>query len=153
ILSLNSSLLENQDKEIRKRTGLKGAAPCVDEWLSLNAYCSVLEKMITGPTGPIDLPGPKGNREDVGLPRPPGVENAISPSGPKGPKGDVGIPGRPGLDGRDGVPGRAGTDGIPGKDALPGRDVKVGLNGKYGRGGAPGSKGSQGPSGERGIKG
>ncbi|XP_030374468.1 uncharacterized protein LOC115624031 [Scaptodrosophila lebanonensis] len=166
--------LEEQDTEIRKRTGLKGAAPGGDEWIYLNTYCRVPEKIITGfckgtqeycPPGKPGLPGipgPKGNRGDVGLPGPPGVDGAQGIMGPRGPKGDVGSTGRAGLDGRDGVPGepgldgvpgRAGSDGIPGKNGLPGQDGKDGLNGKDGKDGLTGPKGIQGPPGERGLKG
>ncbi|KAI8118099.1 Olfactomedin-like protein 2A [Lucilia cuprina] len=176
-------VLEEQDKEIRKRTGLKGAAPGGDDWVYLNTYCRVPEKMITGfcqstqeycppspqgppgpqgpkgPTGPPGLPGipgPKGNRGDVGLPGPHGVDGAVGPPGPRGPKGDVGIPGRQGLDGRDGVPGEPGLDGVPGRagaDGIPGKDGMPGRDGKDGLNGKDGRDGSPGPKGSQGPPG
>ncbi|XP_073844679.1 uncharacterized protein isoform X2 [Musca autumnalis] len=176
-------VLEEQDKEIRKRTGLKGAAPGGDEWVYLNTYCRVPEKMITGfcqstqeycppsppgpegpqgpkgPTGPPGLPGipgPKGNRGDVGLPGQPGAAGAMGPMGPRGPKGDIGIPGRPGLDGRDGVPGEPGLDGVPGRagaDGIPGKDGAPGRDGKDGINGKDGRDGAPGPKGSQGPPG
>ncbi|XP_005177473.1 uncharacterized protein LOC101894193 [Musca domestica] len=176
-------VLEEQDKEIRKRTGLKGAAPGGDEWVYLNTYCRVPEKMITGfcqstqeycppsppgpegpqgpkgPTGPPGLPGipgPKGNRGDVGLPGQPGAAGAMGPMGPRGPKGDIGIPGRPGLDGRDGVPGEPGLDGVPGRagaDGIPGKDGAAGRDGKDGINGKDGRDGAPGPKGSQGPPG
>uniref|UniRef100_A0A1A9X4X1 Olfactomedin-like domain-containing protein n=1 Tax=Glossina brevipalpis TaxID=37001 RepID=A0A1A9X4X1_9MUSC len=173
-------VLEEQDMEIRKRTGLKGAAPGGDEWIYLNTYCRVPEKIITGfckstqeycppspqgppgpvgpkgPTGPPGLPGipgPKGNRGDVGLPGPPGVDG---PMGSRGPKGDIGIPGRPGLDGRDGVPGEPGLDGVPGRagaDGIPGKDGLPGRDGKDGQNGKDGKDGASGPKGSQGPPG
>ncbi|XP_061402508.1 uncharacterized protein LOC133338347 [Musca vetustissima] len=176
-------VLEEQDKEIRKRTGQKGAAPGGDEWVYLNTYCRVPEKMITGfcqstqeycppsppgpegpqgpkgPTGPPGLPGipgPKGNRGDVGLPGQPGAAGAMGPVGPRGPKGDIGIPGRPGLDGRDGVPGEPGLDGVPGRagaDGIPGKDGAPGRDGKDGINGKDGRDGAPGPKGSQGPPG
>ncbi|XP_075165524.1 uncharacterized protein LOC142237937 [Haematobia irritans] len=176
-------VLEEQDKEIRKRTGLKGAAPGGDEWVYLNTYCRVPEKMITGfcqgtqqycppsppgpegpqgpkgPTGPPGLPGipgPKGNRGDVGLPGQPGTAGAVGAVGPRGPKGDIGIPGRPGLDGRDGVPGEPGLDGVPGRagaDGIPGKNGEPGRDGKDGTNGKDGRDGLPGPKGSQGPPG
>uniref|UniRef100_A0A1B0AF51 Olfactomedin-like domain-containing protein n=1 Tax=Glossina pallidipes TaxID=7398 RepID=A0A1B0AF51_GLOPL len=173
-------VLEEQDMEIRKRTGLKGAAPDGDEWIYLNTYCRVPEKIITGfckstqeycppgpqgligpvgpkgPTGPPGLPGipgPKGNRGDVGLPGPTGIDG---PMGSRGPKGDIGIPGRPGLDGRDGVPGEPGLDGVPGRagaDGIPGKDGLPGRDGKDGQHGKDGKDGAPGPKGSQGPPG
>ncbi|KAL9919812.1 uncharacterized protein ACN427_001609 isoform 6-T7 [Glossina fuscipes fuscipes] len=173
-------VLEEQDIEIRKRTGLKGAAPDGDEWIYLNTYCRVPEKIITGfckstqeycppgpqgllgpvgpkgPTGPPGLPGipgPKGNRGDVGLPGPTGIDG---PMGLRGPKGDIGIPGRPGLDGRDGVPGEPGLDGVPGRagaDGIPGKDGLPGRDGKDGQHGKDGKDGAPGPKGSQGPPG
>uniref|UniRef100_A0A1B0FGN9 Uncharacterized protein n=1 Tax=Glossina morsitans morsitans TaxID=37546 RepID=A0A1B0FGN9_GLOMM len=173
-------VLEEQDMEIRKRTGLKGAAPDGDEWIYLNTYCRVPEKIITGfckstqeycppgpqgligpvgpkgPTGPPGLPGipgPKGNRGDVGLPGPTGIDG---PMGLRGPKGDIGIPGRPGLDGRDGVPGEPGLDGVPGRagaDGIPGKDGLPGRDGKDGQHGKDGKDGAPGPKGSQGPPG
>ncbi|XP_011196269.1 uncharacterized protein LOC105221198 [Zeugodacus cucurbitae] len=176
-------VLEEQDKEIRKRTGLKGAAPGGDEWIYLNTYCRVPEKIITGfckgtqdycppapqgPPGPVGpkgttgppglpgIPGPKGNRGDVGLPGPRGVDGANGPIGPRGPKGDIGIPGRAGLDGRDGVPGEPGLDGVPGRagaDGIPGKDGLPGLDGRDGLNGKDGKDGAAGPKGAQGPPG
>ncbi|XP_050327391.1 uncharacterized protein LOC126757491 [Bactrocera neohumeralis] len=176
-------VLEEQDKEIRKRTGLKGAAPGGDEWIYLNTYCRVPEKIITGfckgtqeycppapqgPPGPVGpkgttgppglpgIPGPKGNRGDVGLPGPRGVDGANGPIGPRGPKGDIGIPGRAGLDGRDGVPGEPGLDGVPGRagaDGIPGKDGLPGLDGRDGLNGKDGKDGAPGPKGAQGPQG
>uniref|UniRef100_A0A1I8NP61 Olfactomedin-like domain-containing protein n=1 Tax=Stomoxys calcitrans TaxID=35570 RepID=A0A1I8NP61_STOCA len=176
-------VLEEQDKEIRKRTGLKGAAPGGDDWVYLNTYCRVPEKMITGfcqgtqeycppsppgpegpqgpkgPTGPPGLPGipgNKGNRGDVGLPGQPGAAGAVGPVGPRGPKGDIGIPGRPGLDGRDGVPGEPGLDGVPGRagaDGIPGKNGDPGRDGKDGTNGKDGRDGLSGPKGSQGPPG
>ncbi|XP_053964726.1 uncharacterized protein LOC128867494 [Anastrepha ludens] len=176
-------VLEEQDKEIRKRTGLKGAAPGGDEWIYLNTYCRVPEKIITGfckgtqdycppapqgPPGPVGpkgttgppglpgIPGPKGNRGDVGLPGPRGVDGANGPLGPRGPKGDIGIPGRAGLDGRDGVPGEPGLDGVPGRagaDGIPGKDGLPGLDGRDGLNGKDGKDGAPGPKGLQGPPG
>ncbi|XP_067631434.1 uncharacterized protein [Eurosta solidaginis] len=176
-------VLEEQDKEIRKRTGLKGAAPGGDEWIYLNTYCRVPEKIITGfckgtqdycppapqgPPGPVGpkgttgspglpgIPGPKGNRGDVGLPGPRGVDGANGPIGPRGPKGDIGIPGRAGLDGRDGVPGEPGLDGVPGRagaDGIPGKDGLPGLDGRDGLNGKDGKDGEMGPKGAQGPPG
>ncbi|KAM8720388.1 hypothetical protein ACLKA7_006437 [Drosophila subpalustris] len=164
--------LEEQDTEIRKRTGLKGAAPGGDEWIYLNTYCRVPEKIITGfckgtqdycppspqgppgavgPKGPTGnpglpgIPGPKGNRGDVGLPGAPGVDGVgqVGATGPRGPKGDAGSTGRAGLDGRDGVPGEPGLDGVPGR---AGADGKNGLPGRDGKDGLNGKDGKDGMS-------
>ncbi|KRF94209.1 uncharacterized protein LOC6584807 isoform X2 [Drosophila mojavensis] len=164
--------LEEQDTEIRKRTGLKGAAPGGDEWIYLNTYCRVPEKIITGfckgtqeycppapagPMGPVGpkgptgnpglpgIPGPKGNRGDVGLPGAPGVDGVGQQGapGPRGPKGDPGAVGRAGLDGRDGVPGEPGLDGVPGR---AGADGKNGLPGRDGKDGLNGKDGKDGMS-------
>ncbi|XP_062139925.1 uncharacterized protein LOC133848392 isoform X2 [Drosophila sulfurigaster albostrigata] len=164
--------LEEQDTEIRKRTGLKGAAPGGDEWIYLNTYCRVPEKIITGfckgtqdycppapqgpqgavgPKGPTGnpglpgIPGPKGNRGDVGLPGAPGVDGVgqLGATGPRGPKGDAGGIGRAGLDGRDGVPGEPGLDGVPGR---AGADGKNGLAGRDGKDGMHGKDGKDGMS-------
>ncbi|XP_023175222.2 uncharacterized protein LOC111602419 isoform X2 [Drosophila hydei] len=164
--------LDEQDTEIRKRTGLKGAAPGGDEWIYLNTYCRVPEKIITGfckgtqdycppaPVGPIGpigpkgptgnpglpgIPGPKGNRGDVGLPGAPGVDGVgqQGATGPRGPKGDAGAVGRAGLDGRDGVPGEPGLDGVPGR---AGADGKNGLAGRDGKDGLNGKDGKDGMS-------
>ncbi|XP_064555008.1 uncharacterized protein LOC135440000 isoform X2 [Drosophila montana] len=164
--------LEEQDTEIRKRTGLKGAAPGGDDWIYLNTYCRVPEKIITGfckgtqdycppapvgPMGPIGpkgptgnpglpgIPGPKGNRGDVGLPGAPGVDGVgqQGATGPRGPKGDPGGVGRAGLDGRDGVPGEPGLDGVPGR---AGADGKNGLPGRDGKDGLNGKDGKDGMS-------
>ncbi|EDV46547.1 uncharacterized protein LOC6550053 [Drosophila erecta] len=165
-------VLEEQDTEIRKRTGQKGAAPGGDEWIYLNTYCRVPEKIITGfckgtqdycppapqgPTGEVGpkgppgnpglpgIPGPKGNRGDVGLPGAPGVDGVghLGPAGPRGPKGDAGVTGRAGLDGRDGVPGEPGLDGVPGR---AGADGKNGLPGRDGKDGLHGKDGKDGLS-------
>ncbi|XP_017084130.1 uncharacterized protein LOC108116650 [Drosophila eugracilis] len=165
-------VLEEQDTEIRKRTGQKGAAPGGDEWIYLNTYCRVPEKIITGfckgtqdycppapqgPTGEVGpkgptgnpglpgIPGPKGNRGDVGLPGAPGVDGVghLGPAGPRGPKGDAGATGRAGLDGRDGVPGEPGLDGVPGR---AGADGKNGLSGRDGKDGLHGKDGKDGLS-------
>ncbi|XP_016948068.1 uncharacterized protein LOC108023288 [Drosophila biarmipes] len=165
-------VLEEQDTEIRKRTGQKGAAPGGDEWIYLNTYCRVPEKIITGfckgtqdycppapqgPTGEVGpkgppgnpglpgIPGPKGNRGDVGLPGAPGVDGVghLGPAGPRGPKGDAGATGRGGLDGRDGVPGEPGLDGVPGR---AGADGKNGLPGRDGKDGLHGKDGKDGLS-------
>ncbi|XP_043660186.1 uncharacterized protein LOC122624608 isoform X2 [Drosophila teissieri] len=165
-------VLEEQDTEIRKRTGQKGAAPGGDEWIYLNTYCRVPEKIITGfckgtqdycppaPQGPSGevgpkgppgnpglpgIPGPKGNRGDVGLPGAPGVDGVghLGPAGPRGPKGDAGVTGRAGLDGRDGVPGEPGLDGVPGR---AGADGKNGLAGRDGKDGLHGKDGKDGLS-------
>nr|AAN71447.1 RE59052p [Drosophila melanogaster] len=165
-------VLEEQDTEIRKRTGQKGAAPGGDEWIYLNTYCRVPEKIITGfckgtqdycppapqgPTGEVGpkgppgnpglpgIPGPKGNRGDVGLPGAPGVDGVghLGPAGPRGPKGDAGATGRAGLDGRDGVPGEPGLDGVPGR---AGADGKNGLPGRDGKDGLHGKDGKDGLS-------
>ncbi|XP_017121518.2 uncharacterized protein LOC108142284 [Drosophila elegans] len=165
-------VLEEQDTEIRKRTGQKGAAPGGDEWIYLNTYCRVPEKIITGfckgtqdycppaphgpagevgPKGPTGspglpgIPGPKGNRGDVGLPGAPGVDGVghLGPPGPRGPKGDAGALGRAGLDGRDGVPGEPGLDGVPGR---AGADGKNGLPGRDGKDGLHGKDGKDGLS-------
>ncbi|XP_039498131.1 uncharacterized protein LOC120455759 [Drosophila santomea] len=165
-------VLEEQDTEIRKRTGQKGAAPGGDEWIYLNTYCRVPEKIITGfckgtqdycppapqgPTGEVGpkgpagnpglpgIPGPKGNRGDVGLPGAPGVDGVghLGPAGPRGPKGDAGVTGRAGLDGRDGVPGEPGLDGVPGR---AGADGKNGLAGRDGKDGLHGKDGKDGLS-------
>ncbi|XP_055839333.1 uncharacterized protein LOC129907245 [Episyrphus balteatus] len=176
-------VLEEQDVEIRKRTGLKGAAPGGDDWIYLNTYCRVPEKIITGfckgtqeycppsprgppgllgPKGPVGppglpgIPGPKGNRGDVGIPGPPGIDGMEGPPGARGPKGDIGIPGGSGLDGRDGVPGEPGLDGVPGragKDGIPGKDGKDGQPGRDGRDGLNGKDGAQGPKGASGPPG
>ncbi|KAH8248044.1 hypothetical protein KR038_007150 [Drosophila bunnanda] len=165
-------VLEEQDTEIRKRTGQKGAAPGGDEWIYLNTYCRVPEKIITGfckgtqdycppapqgPTGEVGpkgpqgnpglpgIPGPKGNRGDVGLPGAPGVDGVghAGLTGPRGPKGDAGATGRAGLDGRDGVPGEPGLDGVPGR---AGADGKNGLSGRDGKDGLHGKDGKDGMS-------
>ncbi|XP_016938953.2 uncharacterized protein [Drosophila suzukii] len=165
-------VLEEQDTEVRKRTGQKGAAPGGDEWIYLNTYCRVPEKIITGfckgtqdycppapqgPTGEVGpkgptgnpglpgIPGPKGNRGDVGLPGAPGVDGVghLGPAGPRGPKGDAGATGRAGLDGRDGVPGEPGLDGVPGR---AGADGKNGLPGRDGKDGLHGKDGKDGLS-------
>ncbi|KAH8314981.1 hypothetical protein KR074_006388 [Drosophila pseudoananassae] len=165
-------VLEEQDTEIRKRTGQKGAAPGGDEWIYLNTYCRVPEKIITGfckgtqdycppaPQGPVGeagpkgptgnpglpgIPGPKGNRGDVGLPGAPGVDGVghQGPAGPRGQKGDAGAVGRAGLDGRDGVPGEPGLDGVPGR---AGADGKNGLPGRDGKDGLHGKDGKDGMS-------
>ncbi|XP_068154440.1 uncharacterized protein [Drosophila tropicalis] len=165
-------VLDEQDAEIRKRTGLKGAAPGGDEWIYLNTYCRVPEQIITGfckgtqdycppapqgpqgdvgPKGPTGnpglpgIPGPKGNRGDVGLPGAPGVDGigVQGPAGPRGPKGDAGGVGRAGLDGRDGVPGEPGLDGVPGR---AGADGKNGLAGRDGKDGLHGKDGKDGMS-------
>ncbi|KAH8287588.1 hypothetical protein KR054_010431 [Drosophila jambulina] len=165
-------VLEEQDTEIRKRTGQKGAAPGGDEWIYLNTYCRVPEKIITGfckgtqdycppapqgPTGEVGpkgppgnpglpgIPGPKGNRGDVGLPGAPGVDGVghAGLAGPRGPKGDAGATGRAGLDGRDGVPGEPGLDGVPGR---AGADGKNGLPGRDGKDGLHGKDGKDGMS-------
>ncbi|KAH8235961.1 hypothetical protein KR032_011366 [Drosophila birchii] len=165
-------VLEEQDTEIRKRTGQKGAAPGGDEWIYLNTYCRVPEKIITGfckgtqdycppapqgPTGEVGpkgpqgnpglpgIPGPKGNRGDVGLPGAPGVDGVghAGLAGPRGPKGDAGATGRAGLDGRDGVPGEPGLDGVPGR---AGADGKNGLSGRDGKDGLHGKDGKDGMS-------
>ncbi|XP_016986879.1 uncharacterized protein LOC108049962 [Drosophila rhopaloa] len=165
-------VLEEQDTDIRKRTGQKGAAPGGDEWIYLNTYCRVPEKIITGfckgtqdycppapqgPTGEVGpkgptgnpglpgIPGPKGNRGDVGLPGAPGVDGVghLGPAGPRGPKGDPGVLGRAGLDGRDGVPGEPGLDGVPGR---AGADGKNGLSGRDGKDGLHGKDGKDGLS-------
>ncbi|KAH8281267.1 hypothetical protein KR018_003964 [Drosophila ironensis] len=165
-------VLEEQDTEIRKRTGQKGAAPGGDEWIYLNTYCRVPEKIITGfckgtqdycppaPQGPMGevgpkgptgnpglpgIPGPKGNRGDVGLPGAPGVDGVghLGPAGPRGQKGDAGAMGRAGLDGRDGVPGEPGLDGVPGR---AGADGKNGMAGKDGKDGLHGKDGKDGMS-------
>ncbi|XP_043072303.1 uncharacterized protein LOC6565277 isoform X2 [Drosophila grimshawi] len=164
--------LDEQDTEIRKRTGLKGAAPGGDEWIYLNTYCRVPEKIITGfckgtqeycppapsgPTGAVGpkgppgnpglpgIPGPKGNRGDVGLPGAAGVDGIgqQGAAGPRGPKGDPGSVGRSGLDGRDGVPGEPGLDGVPGR---AGADGKNGLPGRDGKDGMHGKDGKDGMS-------
>lgn len=165
-------VLEEQDTEIRKRTGLKGAAPGGDEWIYLNTYCRVPEKIITGfckgtqdycppapqgppgvsgPKGPTGnpglpgIPGPKGNRGDVGLPGAPGIDGVgqVGAPGPRGSKGDAGGVGRAGLDGRDGVPGEPGLDGVPGR---AGADGKNGLAGRDGKDGLNGKDGKDGLS-------
>ncbi|XP_002024245.2 uncharacterized protein LOC6599280 isoform X2 [Drosophila persimilis] len=162
--------LEEQDSEIRKRTGQKGAAPGGDEWIYLNTYCRVPEKIITGfckgtqdycppapvgppgesgPKGPTGnpglpgIPGPKGNRGDVGLPGAPGVDGVghLGPAGPRGPKGDAGGVGRSGLDGRDGVPGEPGLDGVPGRAGADGKNGQPGRDGKDGLNGKDGKDG------------
>ncbi|BFG02706.1 uncharacterized protein DMAD_02144 [Drosophila madeirensis] len=162
--------LEEQDTEIRKRTGQKGAAPGGDEWIYLNTYCRVPEKIITGfckgtqdycppapvgppgesgPKGPTGnpglpgIPGPKGNRGDVGLPGAPGVDGVghVGPAGPRGIKGDAGAVGRSGLDGRDGVPGEPGLDGVPGRAGADGKNGQPGRDGKDGLHGKDGKDG------------
>ncbi|ALC49872.1 CG6867, partial [Drosophila busckii] len=163
-------VLDQEDLEIRKRTGMKGAAPGGDDWVYLNTYCRVPEKIITGfckgtqeycpasPQGPQGIPGdkgpvgnpglpgipgPKGNRGDVGLPGAPGVDGVGSPgqAGPRGAKGDAGAVGRSGLDGRDGVPGEPGLDGVPGRAGADGKHGSAGRDGKDGLHGKDGKDG------------
>lgn len=97
-----------------------------------------------GEVGPQGPPGPKGDRGDVG---PAGMIGAPGPIGPRGDDGPVGPKGEPGERGPMGEQGPVGPPGPKG-DVGP-----IGPEGKAGPPGPKGEPGERGPAGEQGPAG
>src|SRR5215211_1679427 len=111
---------------------------------------------LTGPPGPVGIPGSDGPPGPQGPPGIPGADGPVGPPGPAGADGPVGPPGPAGADGQDGPPGPAGADGLsgpPGPAGADGQDGPEGLSGPQGPPGSPGSPGLEGPAGPPGPPG
>ncbi|XP_075127409.1 collagen alpha-4(VI) chain-like [Leptodactylus fuscus] len=126
----------------------------------------------TGSQGPRGRSGPRGEageRGEPGLrgdPGEPGINSNIP--GPKGQKGNLGRQGEPGTDGPEGEPGDNGPEGpqgrrgppgvkgergAPGERGYPGEGGIQGIQGPKGLPGPPGSRGQQGLPGPQGAAG
>jgi hypothetical protein len=85
-------------------------------------YIEVIQVEATSPKGEDStVPGPKGDKGDIGDPGPPGADSIMP--GPKGDYGDTGDPGPPGADSN--VPGPKGDKGDTGDPGPPGVDFTV----------------------------
>lgn len=99
------------------------------------------------------LPGPSGQKGEIGpqgLPGPPGKPGL---PGKRGPRGDPGPHGNPGPPGPFGLKGRKGDPGISPGPALKGEKGDFGIIGPVGQTGQVGRKGQRGYPGPPGLPG
>merc|ERR1712051_865788 len=120
-------------------------APPKETWEALNIDSNLLTTMnkvknIKDRLETIDkrqaIPGPKGEKGEVGIPGIqgiPGQKGNIGASGLKGDKGNVGLPGPKGSMGIQGIPGPKGDKGYPSGNLVTESNVKIGLRVVRGR--------------------
>jgi len=112
-----------------------------------NRRAALLEGQVNEFGNLASIPGPKGEKGDIG------PEGPVGPRGVAGPKGDVGPTGPQGSVGPKGDTGLQGSVGPQGPAGPAGPKGDVGPQGDVGPAGPKGDAGPQGPAGQQGQTG